>query len=160
MLCARVLPVLCVCVCVCVGAECQSALPASQGTIFSMSSFVLGGKNTEQSLLCKLKNTKEKHFYFTELCTPTRHREGHKQYIQKKATPPAYKRGALHRTSCGIWLPAAENVICERIIVLSVNTLHRYLPLRKIIAATCDGRFSRTWRWCRMHPSAQEGWIL
>lgn len=36
-------------------------------------------KNTEQALLCKLKNTKGEHFYFTELCTATRHWEGHKQ---------------------------------------------------------------------------------
>lgn len=37
-------PCVCVCPSVCVGAKCQSALPASQGTIFSMSSFVLSEK--------------------------------------------------------------------------------------------------------------------
>lgn len=150
-------PCLCVCACLSVSeAKCQSALPASQ--LFSPWAASSSVENAEQSLHCKLKNTKEEHVYFTELCTSRHHREGHKQYLEQSHTSCIWTSNTWLDTLCSL-ITSSENVTCGWIIASrpNVNKLFSHSPLTN---KEINLRFSRTTQWNRIRISAEEGCII
>lgn len=112
------------------------------------------------SNLCtvKLKNTKEEHFYFTELCTSRHHREGHKQYLEQCHTSCIWTSNTWLDTLCSL-ITSSENVTCGWIIASqpNVNKLFSHSPLTN---NKINLRFSRTTQWNRIRISAEEGCII